>query len=41
LKKEERNKVQIKAIAFNGKPDSEDSLKLMKYIVGLVTSLTV
>ena len=42
LGKEELTEAQIKAIDFNGngKPDSEESLTLMKYIVKLITSLT-
>ena len=42
LGKEELSQTQLKAIDFNGngKPDSEESLKLMKYIVGLITSFT-
>ncbi|MBE6875738.1 MAG: hypothetical protein E7496_03290 [Ruminococcus sp.] len=42
LGKETLSENQLKAIDFNGngKPDSEESLKLMKYIVGLITSFT-
>ena len=42
LGKETLTETQLKAIDFNGnsKPDSEEALTLMKYIVGLVTSLT-
>ncbi|MBR1555556.1 MAG: leucine-rich repeat protein, partial [Oscillospiraceae bacterium] len=42
LGKEELSETQLKAIDFNGngKPDSEESLKIMKYIVGLITSFT-
>ena len=42
LGKEELSESQLKAIDFNGngKPDSEESLKIMKYIVGLITSFT-
>jgi len=42
LGKEELSETQLKAIDFNGngKPDSEEALTLMKYIVGLITSFT-
>ncbi|MBE6876758.1 MAG: hypothetical protein E7496_08610 [Ruminococcus sp.] len=42
LGKETLTAEQLKAIDFNGngKPDSEDSLTIMKYIVGLISSLT-
>ncbi len=42
LGKEKLTDEQLKAIDFNsdGKPDASDSLKLMKFIVGLITSLT-
>ena len=42
LGKEELSETQLKAIDFNGngKPDAEESLMLMKYVVGLVTSFT-
>ena len=42
LGKETLSETQLKAIDFNGngKPDSEESLMLMKYIVGLITSFT-
>ena len=42
LGKETLSENQLKAIDFNGngKPDSEESFKLMKYIVGLITSFT-
>jgi len=41
LGKETLNDNQLKAVDFNqnGKPDSEEGLSIMKYIVGLVTSL--
>lgn len=40
--KENLTDTQIKTIDFNqnGKPDSEESLTLLKYIVGLITDLT-
>lgn len=42
LGKDTLTEAQLKAIDFNGnsKPDSEDSLTVMKYIVGLISSLT-
>lgn len=40
--KENLTDAQLKAVDFNanGKPDSEEALTILKYIVGLVTSLT-
>ncbi len=42
LGKEALSDAQVKAVDFNqnSKPDSEESLTILKYIVGLVTSLT-
>ena len=42
LGKETLSETQLKAIDFNGngQPDSEETLKIMKYIVGLITSFT-
>ena len=42
LGKEEISEKQLKAIDFNhnGRPDSSESLAIMKYIVGLITSFS-
>ncbi|GEM_PF-1726685 len=42
LGKDTLSETQLKAVDFNqnGKPDSEESLTILKYIVGLITSFT-